>query len=326
MFKNSLNQDKVDVLKYGIMLFDVDEMARIYRFQTRTVKSIGNARGSLIFQKEILRMASCHRFLMHFVLSVTACHDRFLMGPNISKPSADETYHLSQAVKVFQEKLLGPIQDHDRDALFIAASLLGLLTFGSIEASTVEEAWPLKSSDLNWLHLSDGKKSIWQMTDPSRNDSAWRQLTVNYVAETTDTSGHGLQPTVFDHLMSEQDTSESAPVNPYHQTVKQLTALLELECNDQTWVKFLAFMMHMEPAYKLLLESKDPWAMLMLSYWYTKVCCGQWWITRRAILEGLAICLYIERYYIQDTMLQEAISYPKAIFERLRRTQGLSSA
>ena len=54
----------------------------------------------------------------------------------------------------------------------------------------------------------------------------------------------------------------------------------------------------MQPVYKSLLERKDPRALLILAWWNAKVCHVEecWWIQRRIVLEGRAICRYLRRW------------------------------
>lgn len=66
-------------------------------------------------------------------------------------------------------------------------------------------------------------------------------------------------------------------------------------------VRFLSFPVLMRPQFKALLKEKDARAMLLLAYWYAKVCESQWWIKTRAILECTAICRYLERCLKIDT-------------------------
>lgn len=81
---------------------------------------------------------------MHAVLSLTLMHDRYLFTAPNTKLSTTEAFHWYQSVALFNGKLSGPIQPSERDALWAAAALLGIIAFRYIEAKTPEEAWPLK--------------------------------------------------------------------------------------------------------------------------------------------------------------------------------------
>ncbi|KAL2423468.1 hypothetical protein ABEF95_000923 [Exophiala dermatitidis] len=297
--------------------FDYSDLARMHRFQTRTVLSLGTRGTCYHFQKEIVEVACQHRFVMHIIQTITMAQDRHLMGLATSKRSPTELYHMTQGVSALQHKLSNPVRDEDRDALIVAATLLGVITFALLEASSIEEIWPLGDGDFNWLNLSDGKKAVWKLANPLRTGSVFRALGHLYSRNhIEDIEARERRPCVFDHLCEDdpdgaEDILAPARVNPYRRTVRYMATVLHLDCDDSTWFKFLAFIGYVDPGFKALLEMKDPWAMLMLAYWFAKICRGRWWNSARAILQGQAICLYLERHHAYDARLQEAIRYPK---------------
>ncbi|OAP58907.1 hypothetical protein AYL99_06204 [Fonsecaea erecta] len=302
-----------------VMRFDKSDLARLDRFQSRTVLSIGTKRVARVFQQEVIPLACAHPFLMHLAQAVTASHDRYLGGVATSRPSTTEAYHLNQALISFQSVLSRPIKPEEGDAVLIASSLLGVVSFFNLEASSVEDVWPLRDADMTWLNLSDGKQAIWQAASPLRRNSLWRQ--VNHLFD-----GDKLRedevpehvPSIFDHLCAEDASSASAWENPYYKTAQTLLPLLDLECNDRTWLRYLGFANHMDPSYKSLLSQRDPWALLMLLYWYMKVCRGSWWLSSRAILQGQAICLYLARYHCDDMTILAALDKPSRVLEAAR--------
>ena len=313
----------------GPMRFDNADLARLDKFQTRTVLTIGVKRVAEIFQREVVHLACTHRFLMHLVQAVTASHDRYLCGVATARPCTAEAYHMSQALAAFQTILCRPIHASDREALMVAASLLGLVSFFNLQASSVEEVWPLVDCDMSWLNLSDGKKTVWRLARPLRPDSMWRQAGTMYdrdhipVPELPEG-----RSSIFDHLCKDEPWSAEAANNPHYKTARTLVSLLDQECNDDTWLEFLAFTCQIDPPYKLLLEQRDPWALLILCYWYMKVCRGAWWVSSRCILQGQAICLYLERYHPKDAAIQAALAKPRAEFEAAQTEGwgGISSA
>ena len=106
-------------------------------------------------------------------------HDRYLSGVPNSKLSTEEAFHWYQSTALFNNKISGPIDPSERDAAYATRVCLGVITFFYIEAKTPEEAWPLKppsSSDLNWLSLSEGKKTIWKYTRPLKGKQVIQTL------------------------------------------------------------------------------------------------------------------------------------------------------
>ena len=314
--------------KSKVLRFDGADLARLDRFQKRTVLTIGVRRVARVFQSRVVHIACTHRFLMHLIQVVTASHDRYLCGSSTARPSRAEAYHLSQALATFQTILSRPIHPEDRDALMVASSLLGVVSFFNLEATSVEEVWPLVDSDMSWLNLTDGKRAVWRLLEQPSPGSLWEEVASMYNKDQmppADMPPH--TPSVFDHLCSDDPLSPSAAANPYYQTSRALVALLDLECDDSTWLQFLGFLYFFDPPFKSLLEARDPWALLILCYWYMKVCKGSWWVSSRGILQGQAICLYLERYHSKDHHIQMALSRPRMEFEaaQMEGWGGISS-
>ena len=234
---------------------------------------------------------------MHAVLTLTLMHDRYLSTPLDTRRSNPETFHWYRGIALFNSKLSGSIQPSDRDALWATTILFGTIAFFHIEAKTPEEAWPLKPPsplDLNWLRMSDGKKEIWKLTQPWRVDSVFRPLVLehmNYVPPPSSVIGLEALPSEFLKFYS-LDTMSTTANNPYHAAVSALAQTLHSNCKYSILMSFLSFISHMHSDYKRLLELKDPGALLLLAYWYAKVCqCQYWALWRRAELECQAICI-----------------------------------
>lgn len=324
MITTSLQQDRSAQANFlGVLRFQDYNMELLEKFQTRTVFCLGTKAATHVFQQEVVRLACSHRFLMHLVQAVTACHDRYLAGTSHLEPDPLESYNLSLGLSLYQQKLTQPLQPTDRDALFVAATMTGIASFATFQARTVEDGWPLKDAYLNWLRLSSGKHAVVELTDPLRKNSMWRSLIEFIAKEYLTQSVNEARCTIFDHLCEPRDTLLSTSENPYLETVDKLAPILALECNEKNWIRLLCFLMYASPEYTGLLEQKDPWAMMMLAYWYAKVCQGRWWLARRGILEGLAICLYIERNCPEDEKLQEAVIWPKQILESVMALEAI---
>jgi hypothetical protein len=60
------------------------------------------------------------------------------------------------------------------------------------------------------------------------------------------------------------------------------------------------------------LDDKDPKALLLVVYWYAKLYRGQWWLRHRGLIEGQAICMYLDKYHGDDAKLQRMLEWPKA--------------
>ena len=255
---------------------------------------------------------------MHGLLSLTLMHDRYLSGAPDSKLSTEEAFHWYQGTALFNNKMSSPIDPSERDAAYATAVCLGVITFFYIEAKTPEEAWPLKppsSSDLNWLSLSEGKKTIWKYTRPLKEKTVFQTLLPleNTKPKPISTTTPGLEalPPEFIQLCG-FDAMSTPDNNPYYAVAMGLAKSLHSDCMLTTILSFLAFIGSVLPEFKELLRRKDPGALLLLAYWYAKMCqFPHWWIVRRAALEGQAICIYLQRFHGSEADVQKLLRFPR---------------
>ncbi len=170
-------------------------------------------------------------------------------------------------------------------------------------------------TDLPCSRMSDGKKTVFKLADPRREESVIRGVF----------EAHPLQPP---RLTSEPDQGycsafvdlyrlgddHSLKANLYRKAAYLLLPLLQIECNHSTVVRFLPFLGNTEPEFKRLLEEKDSRALLLLAIWYAKVCrYNAWWIQTRAVLECQALCIYLERYHSDEGQVQGLLCFPRAM-------------
>jgi len=94
---------------------------------------------------------------------------------------------------------------------------------------------------------------------------------------------------------------------------------MSMDCNFSTMLMFFSFLGQMEMAFAGLLREKDPIALLILVYWYAKMCDIRcWYYSRRSVLECRSLCLYLELYHGGIPRLMDILAYP-------RRACGLGS-
>lgn len=297
--------------------FGERDMELLNKFKTSTVFTITTDQNLHLYQKEAFKLAYSHPFLMHAILSLTLMHDRCLSGAPTAKLSTTEAFHWYQATALFNSKLSGPIQPAERDAVGATGVCLGVIAFFYIEAKTPEEAWPLKppsSLDLNWLSLSEGKKVLHQATQ-SPNDKSTYQTLLPFENTKPKPSAPlpGLEALPHELVrLCGLDATSTTNNNPYHAVASRLAMSLHSDCKLSTILDFLYFISFIPPEYKDLLKRKDPCALLLLAYWYAKMCqCPHWWILGRAALEGQAICMYLQRYHGDEPDVQTLLQFPR---------------
>lgn len=315
------------MLGYPLALHETNEVYRITekdmdifrRFRERTVMTIGTAQTVYTYRNVILQLGCGHSYLTHVMFAMVLMHDRYLSDDPWGPPSNAETFHHYHGTAIFNSMLSQPIAHEEKDAMWGAAALLGAITFASVDATTPDESWPLSPpspSDLDWLRMSDGKKEVWKLADPLREDSIWRaSLAYDYEKDPPPQSHRKPEidtlVTYLDRLYR-FDKSSTGDGDPYHTATSIIMRLLPMQCTHSTVLYFLSFLGHMDPAYRALLHQKDPKAMLLLAWWYAKLLdYPAWWLQRRATIECKAICMYLQRNYMQQTDIGRLLDFPK---------------
>ncbi|KAH6665563.1 hypothetical protein B0J14DRAFT_233912 [Halenospora varia] len=297
-------------------LYDKDTTDRLHRFYTRTVITIGINPSQNIFQEVTLALAPTHPYLLHIIQSVTAAHDRVLYSKQNTPRTTTEIYHLSRTASLLNTALSKPLSYHDRDAIWATAALLGLVAFSWVEATDPEESWPLRPSradDLDWITMSEQKATVYRLTDPTRTDSMFYAASGAYkVLQQAPKPGIRDVPAEWVELFELHEGSNEEN-NLYYRAVKLLSSLLDVECGQANVVRFLPFVGHIQAEFKALITEKDPRALLLMAFWYAKLCNSVWFLERRAMLECRATCLYLERYHKREWAIQELLKFPKSI-------------
>ncbi|KAJ9137444.1 Alpha-galactosidase [Pleurostoma richardsiae] len=297
------------------------DLATLDRFWSRTILTMGTEETRSLFQRESCRLASMHPFLMHLLLGLTLMHDRFLSSKHNQQPSTAELFHVSQGTSLFSRRL----SEHssctplELDALWAASTFLGVITAGAIEAKTAEEAWPLRprlNDHPDWITIGEGKKKVWEISDPSRPDSCFHALKMPAIDAflTESPKGGELQnlPRDLVQLLGLIDPSNRAS-NPRYHMANIMSRLMPLEFSQTTVLKFATFLTQMSPAFRDLLQTRDPGALVLLTYWYAKASMSQqWWTWHRAILECQAICIYLERCHKHIVNLDGILQFPRS--------------
>lgn len=310
----------------SVVYIDRPHLDLLRKFHSRSVYTIGTADSVHVYRDVLTRMAAQHSFVLHAVLRFTLMHDRYLYDPIETKPSTAESFHTYHAAALFSKQLAGPIEEEVKDALWGCAALMGAASFASIEAPSPYDAWPLKPpdiTDLDWLKISDGKKEVWRLVNPLRETSAFKpavEIEQNKKEQGPprlplhDPLLDKLYPFVTKISDSDSHSPSSSPPDPYRTPASIIEKLLPIECNHSTVMWFLSFLGHMEPEFRHLLEQKDPTAMLLLAWWYAKLLpYNSWWMSRRGLLEGQAICLYLEKTLPEGHKIRGLLEFPRGV-------------
>ena len=312
------------------------------KFHSRTIFSITTDKTLRIYQDNMINLACSvspltpitrtlltlvtqHQYLIHALFTLILMHDRHLLPTPVTRLSTAEAYHWQRAIVLFNAKLSGRIDASERDAVWATTVLIGIVTLCHIEATTVDEAWPVaapSSLDLNWLRMSDLKKGIWNLAGLDKAGSIIQPW--GLLASTSPPPGQVTAqefsplPAELLHLLALSPTCSSPTTNPYRAAASALAQCVRIDHGIPIIVSFLSFISNLQPGYKKLLEVKDPRGLLVLAWWYAKVSKVEecWWTWRRAVLEGRAICRYLEGWAKEmGEGVEELVECPRKAFD-----------
>ena len=243
---------------------------------------------------------------MHAVLALTQIHDSTMNLTSTTNDTLTLTYHWYQAVSLLQHKMSKTLIPSERDAIYISGVLISLASFATTEATKPSEAWPLRPSsdlDLSWLKLCDGKAVLANLTDPSRPDGCFRDSAMEfhkslaYIQDVVASPAPDFSslPPSFQDLFFTFDT-ETRSENPYYNPVVALAEISRAEFSEKNFLVYVSFVGVLDERFRVLLRARDERALLLLLYWYVKVCDRRlWWLWKQAWTEGLAICEVLGR-------------------------------
>ena len=298
------------------------DITLLKRFRTRTVLTMGTAESVLVFRDAMFSLGWTHTYLTHIILVAVLMHDRYLSSPAQPYPSTKEAFHHYHGTAILNSMLFLPLVAGEMDAMWGLAALLGAIRIASLEATNAEDCWPLKPPDLNdldWLRMSDGKKEVWRLAEPLREESIWRCSLAHMYASSPVVSVHPPGSEVhrltalIGELYSFAEGNPPDPEDPYRVAASLVTRLLPMECTHSTIMHFLSFIGHIDPAFRVLLHEKDARALLLLAWWYAMVVpYEQWWLRKRVRLECQAICIWLGREHAPYSLVGRMLEFPRA--------------
>jgi len=186
-----------------------------------------------------------------------------------------------------------------------------VITFASIETKTLENTWPLAlttEAEPEWIKMSMGKTVLWSMAQPDRPESIFSHSISNMPKPE-----RSLQNVPSELLAFYDLNGCSINNNPYAIPLSGIFRPPIPNGPPLTVTVFYAIISCIEGEFGRLLRAKDFPALLIMVYWYSKLCTGQWWLKRRALMEGQATCLYLQRFARHNAALQDLLTVPRQI-------------
>ena len=309
----------------GIYRFDHSDLETLERFQYRTVNTIGSQEVSGILKNEFVRYAckvgdqllASHLTiqdpaLMHALLAITLAHDRYEISP-FTPPAAREMYHMNYAIQAISIAINRPASRTVSETIWATATIMGAVSFCTLEGKCPEDFWPMKETDLAWLRMSEGKALMHKMMSSSDRDSPANKLAEIHHAVALVSSLQYEQLAVLPaRFLKIFGISQNADTNnnPYYTAICYLAQLWPLEADRSNILQFMNFITRMDPSFRRVMLAKDPRALLAMAWWWRMVSRFQlWWHGTRARLECQAVCLYLTKYHGHEWYIQEFLPF-----------------
>lgn len=179
---------------------------------------------------------------------------------------------------------------------------------------------PPSPEDLGWLKVGAAKRQLSQLTTPMGQDPLFTVLSSSVSLEMNarnSTIPSVALPLGFSSVF-ELDSKSNQMNNPYFIPATKLSRVFESEDIIFVTLGFVWLVAETTDEFKELLIQKDPKALTLLACWFAKLSTlSVWWYRQRAIIEGQAICLYLEKYHGDDMNIQVLLRYPRSTFQQL---------
>lgn len=248
---------------------------------------------------------------MHAIVCMSLLHIQSLQLKSTFEVSKTVIYHWQQCLLLYSKVLGTSIRNDKADAMLVTSSLISGIAFIMTDAARPELSWPMTDSpfDLQWLSVQTGIMLLLQAVQPLDNSSRVQMLFA--YDESTDFDGNPLQNTCDQHYLDLRIRIGEGhdPENQYERALQILAPLSQMPCTADTVFTHLGFIASIDDEFISLLRKKDHKALLILAYWYAKMCSFDcWWIAVRSKLECTAICMYLKMHATSDIVT--ALRYP----------------
>ncbi|EAW11062.1 Zn(II)2Cys6 transcription factor [Aspergillus clavatus NRRL 1] len=269
-----------------------------------------------VMESDMIRTAFQSPHLMYTILGVGSLH-LSRMRPQTQVYRLAEAYFWQQAIKAYQEALLGRVTAQNVDALISTCMFMGITSICPDHFQPTD-SWVLSGNPgaMNWLSLQSGLRCILKLAGPYIPSSIWASAfqqthreEVQLYDEAILQGREGLDPDLAD--LCQVDDSTTALTNPYYEPLRLLAAIFTLDRNPKNAAQCATFMGRLENKFLALLRARDVPALLILAHWMGLMCTlAEWqpWIEARIRGECTAICIYLE--YSTDPRVLRLLQFP----------------
>ncbi|PGH07085.1 hypothetical protein AJ79_06363 [Helicocarpus griseus UAMH5409] len=265
-----------------------------------------------VIKGDMIRVAFQTPYLMHAILGLSNGFFAWTF-PGSSRYKLLEARHLSMALQLYKKELAWQITKENMDGLISTCMLLSDVPLLETECSPYDSfVFSSDPSAMNWLLLQSGVSRLLPYVNTFLHQSIWfapfMETYELFLKHKDCRSGReGLHPELAD--LCEIDDASTSENNPYHEPLRTLMPILNMELNSKNFVAMVSFMGTLKPNLISLLQKREPRALLILAFWLGKMCSDQCsWIYRKLHTECVAICMYLENS--SDWQILELLAYP----------------
>ena len=279
-------------------------------------------------------LTSQEPYLVHIYLAVAYVlkHDMALSNKTELDPE-DRTalaYHLFHGTALHSQKVamiarFDKLSNDELNAVWLSASILCTAYYGYLESHDPHHVWPLRAGPMgteqDCVRINLAKQGLWDVVKPLREGSPYQALGTDPATISLPPQGSPITKAVLPSsflALFELDEKSPCETCPYYDVVCELSHLIPQVCDSFTFMRFLFFWHQMPKTFTKLLETKDPRALLIQAYFYAKVSVYHGtWISRRAIVVGRSISIYLRTFCGDNKAIQELVTFPIAVLETL---------
>jgi hypothetical protein len=285
----------------------------IDHFLDTTTPWLGSPELQRIIQREGLALALNAPYLLHAILSMSACHLSYLR-PDKKKYEVAATIHYQHALTSYSSQLQTGITAENADSAIGCGYLQTMLAFENISRLSGKEI-----VGVTWLRTMQGIK-ILQSTDsirPHLGKSIWLPVSLEsggcedisrHYAEDRPDSWASTNSKAL-HFLFESSVDSSGDDIPYQLPLSILYGLMYSDINQNSIGRFMILIGKLPNDFILLFEQNDSKAMLLMAYWCALICgIDQWWIVRSATAECRTLCATLDK--VADSKVRDLLRFP----------------
>ena len=306
--------DKIYTLQYSLSQNPHSSgiLKTLSHFEQAASRTIGAPHIQNAMRKNGLLLAQEAPFLLH-AIQAYSLHHLYYLNPTNRHYKESATYHRQRGLQMYLHELNGLIAPHNMDAIFATCMIFAVLAY--VTEDTPEKSFVFSDdpSSITWMSVQFGFLGLKNLRDlqPYMSTSIWHVL----LRESSEQSFYYDTRTGVDGLSSlfvelcGMDESSTNDNNPYHAALRLCMSIMDVDVRLENFTKFISFPGRMRPEFFNLVRKKDPVALLLVSYWLSRMCAlEQWWCTNRVKGECLAICEFLDG--LPDSRVQSLLQVP----------------